>query len=145
MEGCIRQIKQNVPYLNPNEPGDREKLARVIAIYFADPSRKYKENLNKYESAISTLEGEIEKQTTISIRKDAWLRLSHIVIAFILMETLVCVLAINFGSGENIFQKIVGSWPFILIPISICTLSGRFYLGEQRLKALGWSTRKLFR
>lgn len=145
VEGCIRQIKQNVPYLNPNEPGDREKLARVIAIYFADPSRKYKENLNKYESAISTLKGEIKKQTIISIRKDAWLRLSHIVITFILMEILVFVLAINFGSGENNFQKIVGSWPFILIPISICTLAGWFYLGEQRLKALGWSTRKLFR
>lgn len=145
VEGCIRHIKQNMPLLNPTNAVDREKLARSIAIYFADPSRKYKENVERYESEISKLTDKIEKQTKISAKTDALLKITHIAIGFVLLELIVCIAAANLGSGANVFQRIVNSWPFIIIPFAICVVIGWFYLGKQRIKALGWAMAKLFK
>lgn len=145
VEGCIRVIKQNMPLLNPSYAVDREKLARLIAIYLADPSRKYKENVERYESSISKLEVEINRQTELSAKKDAWLRVSHIAIMIILMEIIVFILAATFGSGANIFQRIVNCWPFIIIPFVISVPISWFYLGKQRITVLGWPMEKLFK
>lgn len=145
VEGCIRHIKQNMPLLNPGNATDREKLARSIAIYLADPSRKYKENVERYESELSTLRAEIERQTEVSAKKDAWLRVSHVAIVFVILEAVVLTLAGTFGSGENNFQRIVNSWPFIVVPLAICVVIGRFHIGKHRIKVLGWPMSKLFK
>jgi len=145
VEGCIRHIKQNVPLLNPTEPADREKLARSIAIYFSDPGRKYKENVERYESELLKLRNEMEEQRKISLRKDAWLKVSHIVILFIILEIIVCSIAANLGSGENTFQRIVNSWPFVVVPLPLSIGFGWFYIGKQRIRALGWPMTKIFK
>lgn len=145
VEGCIRHIKHNMPLLNPSNAADREKLARSIAVYLADPSRKYRENVERYESEISTLRDRIDRQTEVSARRDAWLRVSHLALVFIVLEAAVLVLAATFGSGANTFQRIVNSWPFIVLPLAICVVLGWFYLGRERLRLLGWPLSKLFK
>lgn len=47
VEECIIYLRKNAPNLNPNDPKDREKLANKVAIYFADPGRKYKKELSE--------------------------------------------------------------------------------------------------
>ena len=46
VEECIIYLRKNAPNLNPNDPKDREKLANKVAVYFADPGRKYKKELS---------------------------------------------------------------------------------------------------
>ncbi|MBN2396014.1 MAG: hypothetical protein JXC36_06090 [Candidatus Atribacteria bacterium] len=47
VEECILYLRKSAPNLNPNDPKDREKLANRIAVYFADPGRKYKTELTE--------------------------------------------------------------------------------------------------
>lgn len=145
VEGCIRYLKQSVPLLNPTVPADREKLARRIAIYFADPSRKYKENMERYEAEILMLRSAIDRETRISMRKDAWFKLTHIGVGLILVETIVCIVIAKYGSGDNAFQRIMSSWGFLTIPPVACIPIGWFYLGKQKIKALGWPMTKIFK
>lgn len=145
VEGCIRYLKQNMPLLNPTEPADREKLARGIAIYFADPSRKYKENVELYESEISKLKDEIDRHIKISLRKDALFKATHILILFIIMEVIIYILVARFGSGDNSLQRIINSWPLLTIPLPVCIIFGWFYLGKQKIRALGWPWTKIFK
>lgn len=145
VEGCIRYIKQNIPLLNPSDPADREKFARAIAVYFADPSRKYLQNVERFESEIVKLKGEVAEQKVVSLRKDAWLKISHIAIIFLILEIIVVAVTSVYGSGENTFQKIMNSWAFVVTPIPLCIVFGWFYLGKQRLRALGWPITKIFK
>jgi hypothetical protein len=145
VEGCIRYIKQNIPLLNPSDPTDREKFTRAIAVYFADPSRKYKQNIGLLESEIAKLKGDMAQQKARSLRKDAWLRISLIVILLLILEGIAIAITSVYGSGENIFQKIINSWPFLAVPIPLCVVLGWFYLGKQRIKALGWPITKIFK
>jgi len=145
VEGCIAHIKVNAPMLNPTEPGDREKLSHIVASYFADPSRKYKEDIERYERSLSQKDSELEKEKKSSAKKDAWLRLSRIAILFLIFEMIALVLAGNYGAGENLLQKIVDSWPFLAGVVPVCLLIGAFYIGKHRIKALGWPITRIFR
>jgi len=145
VEGCIRYIKTNVPLLNPTDLADREKLAHALATYFVDPSRKYKQNLHQYEARASEMEAELEKEKKQSLRKDASLRVSHIVTIFLLLEIIAVLIASNYGTGANIFQRIINSWPFLAAVVPICGVIGWFYIGKERIKALGWPITKIFR
>lgn len=145
VEGCIRYLKQSVPLLNPTIPADREKLARRIAIYFADPSRKYKEDKERYEAEISSLRSAIERETRISLKRDAWLKLTHIGIGLIFVEAIVCLIIALYGRGDNAFQRIISSWSFLTISPVACIPIGWFYLGKQKIKALGWPMTKIFK
>jgi len=145
VEGCIRYLKQHAPLLNPTIATDREKLARHIAVYFADPSRKYKSEKEKYETEISSLKGLIEEETQKSIRKGALLRISILAIGLILLEIIAVLLTGFFGSGENFFQKVSNHWGFLSIPFGICIMVGWFYLGRKGIRALGWPMTKIFK
>jgi len=146
VEGCIEYIKTNVPLLNPADPIDREKLAHALSTYFVDPGRKYKQNLQRYEAKMLGMEGELEKEKGQSLRKGAWLRVSHIVILFLSLEIIAVLIASNYGAGANIFQRIISSWPLLAVGVpTICVISGLFYIGKERIKALGWPITKIFR
>jgi len=145
VEGCIRQIKVDAPLLNPANPVDREKLAHIVASYFADPSRKYKENLQLYESQISDMNGKLVDERNASLKKDAWIRIYHIVFLLILVEILTATITSIYGDGENTFQRVVNSWPIFVAWIPICMVIGWFYLGKHMLRALGWPITKIFK
>ncbi len=57
VESCIRYIKVNAPMLDPSNPADREKLAYEVSKFFADPGRKYKQEVARLEA-----EKEADKQ-----------------------------------------------------------------------------------
>ena len=144
-EGSIRQIKVNAPLLNPANPVDREKLSHIVASYFADPSRKYKENLQLYESQISDMSSKLADERNTSLKKDAWIKIYHIVFLLILVEILTAIITSIYGDGENTFQRVVNSWPIFVAWIPICMVIGCFYLGKHRLRALGWPITKIFK
>jgi len=62
VENCIRYIKINAPILDPSDPADREKLAYEVAKFFADPGRKYKQNLAILESENIKIKKEYEEK-----------------------------------------------------------------------------------
>ena len=145
VEGCIRHIKINAPLLNPTDPTDREKLAYAVASYFADPSRKYQQNLQRYEAEISEVKGNLKKEKEKSLKKDAWLKISHVALLFLILEMTAVLVASNYGVGANIFHRIIYSWPFLVSVVPVCLAIGWFYIGKNRLRSLGWPITKIFK
>ncbi len=144
VEDCIRYMRKNLPLLNPLNPLDREKFARAMKVFFSDPSRKYKKDTQELLARIDALETSSTDQESISLKREAILRLAIVFLVFLVLEAIILAVSSIFGTGNNILQKIVNSWPLILIPLPVCILLGGFYLGKQRLKALGWPIDKFF-
>jgi len=49
VENCILYLKANIPNIDPSDSSSREKMAYEISKFFADPSRKYKQELERLE------------------------------------------------------------------------------------------------
>jgi len=152
VEGCIQSIKKNAPLLNPTIPADRERLAHEVSVYFIDPSRKYKQNIIEYEARLSELLGDLtgvrsdlDKEKKVSLKGEAWVKVSVVGIVFIVLESITIILASFFGTGENPFQKIVASWPIIVAVATACIIFGGFFVGKKRIKELGWPLTKIFK
>jgi len=145
VEGCIQTIKKNAPLLNPTIPADRERLAHEVSAYFADPSRKFKQDITDYEARLSKLSGDLDKEREASSKREAWLRVSVVGIVFIVAEAITIIMALFLGEGENPFQKIAGAWPIIAAVAAACILFGAFYVGKKRIKKLGWPLTKIFK
>ncbi len=174
VEECILFLKKEAPSLNPNNPEDREKLYHYVSKYFADPGRKYKLELHKleteldeskkrsadkdqsYEDELKQKDEEImqlketlnianEKNERFSLIKSATNRLIIVVFLLLIMLAITTFLSIKYSTGLNIFDKIKGALPLYAIPIALT--GGLFYLilGRKRIKALGWSIKKIFR
>ena len=62
VEECIRYIKVNAPTLNPSDPADREKLAYEVSKFFADPGRKYKQEIARLETEQIEIKKEYAKR-----------------------------------------------------------------------------------
>lgn len=52
VEACIQYVRTNARTLDPSNPEDQKKLAHEIAKFFADPGRKYKQEVVRLESTI---------------------------------------------------------------------------------------------
>jgi hypothetical protein len=75
----------------------------------------------------------------------AKLRLTVTGALFVVLECVVSAVASIYGSGENPFQKIGSAWPFIGIAVpAVSLLFGCFFIGEERLKRIGWPFTKIF-
>jgi hypothetical protein len=160
VEGCVRYIKANAPMLDPSNSADREKLAYEVSKFFADPGRKYKQEIERLESENVKIKQEYEenlkdrnreieelKERTKkeSLRRSAWFRVGITATIFLLLEGLVIFLASLYGAGPNFFQKVVNSWPFLGIPVVLAIPIGWFIIGKERLKNLGWPVTKIFK
>ncbi len=167
VESCIRYIKSNAPILDPSDPSDREKLAYEVSKFFADPGRKYKQEIarleaekdeveQEYKKDLEERDGKIEelerqfleyeeKTGKESLRSSAQLRLGIITIIFLVLEGLVVLLASQYGEGTNLFQKVLSSWPFLSGGFGITIALGWFILGKKRLEVLGWQFTKIFK
>jgi hypothetical protein len=160
--------------IDPTEASDREKIAHQIARFFADPGRKYKQEIEKLELRITEITGErerdaknFEKVTTsldkeirelkedIStfqdsiqknrIKRSALIRLVTSIVIFVGIEVAVICLASKYAEGLNLFQKVTKSWPFIGLGAIIGLVLTWFLLGKDRMRALGWAFKKLFK
>lgn len=167
VEECIRYIKNNAPDLDPSEASDREKIAGEISKFFADPGRKYKQNIESLEIKIKEIteeksleakkfQKEIDNQDERienlekDIRKDklklsAGLRLLVAIAFFLVIEGAILWFTSKYGEGQNLFQKVIKSWPLFggggLIGLALFW----FLLGKERIQTLGWPFRKLFK
>ncbi len=153
---CIRYIKVNAPALDPTDPADREKLFYEVEKFFAVPGRKYKQEILKLETHLNerdrTIQGlEIKfseyerKHQKDSLKRSARLRISLTIMLFLILEALVVFFANQYGEGQNLFQKVLKSWPFVGLAFAVTILVGGFLIGKERLKVLGWPFTKLFK
>ncbi len=146
---CIEAIVTNAPKLDPSDPADREKLASKMKVFFADPSRKYKRELDRRDSQIIELNTEVtklrnefseyKKETEKeSLKRSAKFRLGITIFIFFLLEGIVIYSAGVYAEGKNIFQKLLASWPFLSAVPPITILIGCLCIGKKRLRCLGW-------
>jgi hypothetical protein len=56
VENCLRSLKSQFGTLDPSDSRQREQLARLFARFWADPGRKYADNIAFLEENISSLE-----------------------------------------------------------------------------------------
>ena len=56
--GCIRYLRKAAPALDPRDPRDIQELARHVSGYFADPGRKYVQEISRLERELTTAESE---------------------------------------------------------------------------------------
>jgi len=174
VEKCIRYVKAKAPGLDPSEAADREKIAREISRFFADPGRKYKEDLQKLESIIETsrLEGERQREefqgeiksrddkiegltTNIddlkedgrkqTLKQSALLRTILVAFPFLIYEVAIIYFVWKYGEGVNFLQKLVKSWPIVATGGIVGPALFWFILGKERIHALGWPFTKFIK
>lgn len=68
VENCVREIRKYGPNLDPARAEDREKIAKTIQRFFADPGRKFKQAMAELEAKNTAL-GEALKSETDARRK----------------------------------------------------------------------------
>ena len=56
VEACILYLKTAAPKLDPRDPRDIQELARYVSGYFADPGRKYVQEISRLEAELATAE-----------------------------------------------------------------------------------------
>ena len=56
--GCIRYLRKAAPVLDPRNPRDILELARHVSSYFADPGRKFSQEISRLELELTTAESE---------------------------------------------------------------------------------------
>ena len=56
--GCIRYLRKAAPELDPRDPRDIQELARHVSGYFADPGRKYVQEISRLERELTTAESQ---------------------------------------------------------------------------------------
>ncbi len=163
VEDCIRHVKATVPHANPMDPKDREKIHREMVKFFADPGRKFKSFMQDAEAEIEAKDQEIaairsiadsHKKTadelssdlvTERLRIDAYKRIALMIAFWIVAEVGVGDLLWYFGEGESIFQKIEHGWEALVAAWIAMLVLSWFYVGQERLNALGWPFTKLLR
>lgn len=145
VEECIRYIKVNAPTLDPSDPADREKLAYKVSKFFADPGRKYKQEIAKLEAENIKIKEEYERIQKGSLKRSARLRVGFTTIVFLLLEGLAIFLASQYGKVPNLFQKVSNSWDFLVVGFVLTIAMGWFIVGKKRLEALGWPFTKIFK
>lgn len=167
VEECIRYLRINAPNLNPSDPADREKLAHQMSKFFADPSRKYKQEVQRLEAERAEREDEYkrkleerdkrierlnrerveqeQKKRKEALKKSARIRMGFVILLFLLYEAAAVYLAWQYGEGTTLFQKVINSWPFLVLGCAISVGLFRFILGKERIRALGWAFTKLLK
>lgn len=165
VEACIRYLKTNAPNLDPSDPVDREKLARAISKVFADPSRKYKQEVRRLETEIERKDAEYkrrleereeriqklerergeqeEKNRKEALKKSAHMRVTIVALLLLAYELVVVYLAQQYGEGTNLFQKVINSWQFLSLGVAFSALLSWFILGKERIRTLEWPFTKL--
>lgn len=167
VEECIRYLKTTAPNLDPSDPADREKIAHEISKFFADPGRKYKQEVQRLEAKMAEREDEYkrkleerdkrieklererveqeEKKQKKALKKSARIRMSVVILLFLTIEAVAVYFAWQYGEGANFFQKVKNLWELPTIAFAISVVLSWFILGKDRIRALGWPFTKLLK
>ena len=174
VEQCIRYLKSNAPNLDPTTPADREKIAREISKFFADPGRKYKHEIQRLEVEMlkkdqehkheleemkefirerdekiegierERIQGE-EKERSKALKQSAYWRTSFVILLVLTYGLTVLYLSNQYGHGENLFQKVINSWPYLTLGCVLGVGLFWFIVGKERIRALGWPLTKFLK
>jgi hypothetical protein len=131
-------------------------MSYKIQKFFAHPTRKYKQEVERLESEKGTLKtahgtevgklkNKIHQLENKSLRQSAFIRLGIVSLIFLLLEALALYIGSHYGAGSNSLQRIKDLW---LIPtIAFFTSVGlsRFIIGRERIRTLGWPFTKLLK
>ncbi len=63
VEACVREIRKVGPNLDPGRAEDREKIAKTIQRFFANPGTKFKRALADLETKNTELTQALSKET----------------------------------------------------------------------------------
>jgi hypothetical protein len=156
VEACIRHVKSAVPSANPTDPKDREKISREMVRFFADPGRKYKTVVQESERQLQAKDkaitdalslAESHKQTADGLRADltgerlrtqAFAKLGLTFLLFLAAEAGMIEILWYWGDGNSLLDKVLHGWLFLgAVALTMLGVTW-FYLGETRLRALGW-------
>jgi len=156
VEECIRYLRTEAAGLDPADPRDRERMARAVSKFFADPGRRYRQEVARLEQQrredlakreevigeqkrrIKELEREEARIRALSLKQSACRRLAIGVVAFGIVESAIVYLAARYGAGDNLFQRVLNSWQYLAGAAAVCVFAGALLLGKERLRALGW-------
>lgn len=115
----------------------RENLEGVIGQLTKNVSDKMGEIKGQKEEHI--------KREEKSLRQSANDRFLALFVPFMFSEIMIVVFSLFYGEGNNWFQKIAKSIPYLGLVMMAFIVLGWFYLGKDRIKALGWAFNKIFK
>jgi len=169
VEGCIRYLREHAPELDPSNPTDRERMQLQISRFFADPGRKYKQELARTEEKLVLAKQAGEQQIRIAkeelrqkheelrefqqeveqaatarrserLRNEAVLRIVGITICDLLLLWLVDQLLMIAAPAV---QQRTGSYPVFLSIFGLIAPATWVLVGKERLQELWWPLRKI--
>ncbi len=145
VEKSIRYIKNELPTLDPSKSADREKLGYELRKFFVSPDSETKQQLDNLEKENETIKEEVAKIKSSQQKLSAWTRMVLTSILFLIIEAIIVYCANKYGQGENLYQKVSNSWGFLTIGPIIIIPFGWFFIGKERLKALGFPFTTIFK
>jgi hypothetical protein len=156
VEACIRYLKVRAATLDPSNPADREKLAYEVSKFFADPARKYKQDVSRLEAALRDRDKGMESlkrelleaqggARRTALKASGQLRLGLMILLLIVLEALLFLAANTYGEGENLFQKLRSAREFFPMVAGGVVLLSWFFIGKERLRILGWPFDRIFK
>ena len=165
--GCIRYLRKAAPALDPRNPRDILELARHVSSYFADPGRKFAQEISRLELELTTVEsekaaaveaeqsrlkkaaGEVERlasefsdyKSTVERRESK--RRASLRLAAAWMFTLCVVVVIGVVAGlqsgtDSVFDKVSAAWRMMSGLGGFAGIVATWvFVGPERLKLLG--------
>lgn len=142
VEECIRYVKANFPNMDPYNLQHLQRISREVVRFFADPGRKYKENIQNAEQRASALEKEIRD---ITLRKDVEIgelneKLEYkdfqfkcfwgIIIGLFIFGVVI-YMVLQFCDGRNSLQKILTGLPLLLLALGFAVFIALLIIGKK--------------
>lgn len=114
-------------------------LSRGPNIWLANTSHEFRLDIDTRVSSAELRAGE-----TSRLRKSGYRRLGVVLLAVLACLTSALLLALEYGEGNNWFQRLVSCWSIFPVISVLGATIGWFIIGKDRLRAMGWPFMKLF-
>ena len=97
------------------------------------------------DSLEAALEEEKRKRSTEVLKRSTRVRGVWLLLVWMASVGLVGVGAVSWGFGDNLYQRVLHSWPFFLLTAAIPGVLARPILGKARISTLGSALRRFLR
>lgn len=151
VEECMRYLKKHASGLDPSDPRDRERIARVMGGFFADPSRDHSKIVAQQQRTIAELSqriSDLEGKQKLQVRKKrARRRAIRALLACILPVTgmgFTIWFAIQLGTGQTWYGRLGDMFFIPTLAIPVCLALFRVLLGKEGFKGAHWIVRRIF-
>lgn len=140
-----RKYKQDISRLEV----EKEKISQKSEKEKQELVKTYEEEKEKMLKSYKGLSDQFKQHekdfSKFKLKHSARIRLCITLFVFFLLQGIILYLASQFAQGQNLYQKVLVSWPFFSVPFGIAIILGWFFIGKERLNALGWPFTKLFK